>query len=515
MVWVFGSIVAVILLLPVTYLLIRAVDAGDVAIEVLIHARTARVLGRTIWLAFWATISCAAVAIPLAWLTTRTDLPLRRIWAVLTPLPLVVPSYVGAYLIVTVLGPRGLLQKWLEPVGVQRLPDIYGFPGALLVLTLLSYPYVLLSTRAVLLRIDPDWEDASRSLGDTPWATFWRIIVPQLRPALAAGGLLVSLYVMRDFGAVSLMRYSTFTRSIYIQYQSAYNQTVAAVLALVLVTVTVGILALEMLTRGQARYYGNTLGTVRKTRIVKLGKWRWPALLFCASVVTLALLLPTGVLCYWLLRGLSIGVRVAPLWTATKNSLLASGLATCLTLIPALLVAVLSVRRDGRVGYLLDRLTYSAFALPGIVIALALVFFGANYARPFYQTLTLLIVAYSILFLPTAVGPIRSSLLQMAPSMEEAARTLGHRPLQVLRSITLPLVRAGVASGAGFVFLMTMKELPATLILAPLGFTTLATTVWSALEDAFFAEAAAPALLIILVSSLPMAWLVMREQSHP
>ena len=503
-----------ILLLPISYLLISAVDAGEVAWRALFHARTVRILGRTIWLAFWVTMSCALVAVPLAWLTTRTDLPLRRMWAVLTPLPLVVPSYVGAYLIVTVLGPRGILQQWLEPMGVQRLPDIYGFPGALLVLTLLSYPYILLNTRAVLLRTDPDLEDASHSLGYGPWATFWRITLPQLRPALATGGLLVALYVLRDFGAVSLMRYSTFTRIIYIQYQSAYNHTAAAVLAIVLVAITLGLLLFEMWTRGRSRYYGSTVGTVRKPRIVQLGVWRWPALLFCAGVVTLALLLPAGVLVYWLIRGLSIGEHVSSLWIATKNSLMASGLAATVSLIAAVLVAVMSVRRPSRASNFLERLTYSAFSLPGIVVALALVSFGANFARPFYQTLTFLVIAYLILFLPTAVGPIRSSLLQLEPSMEEAASTLGHRPFQVLRTITLPLVRPGVAAGAGMVFLMTMKELPATLILAPLGFKTLATAVWSSVEDAFFAEAAAPALLIILVSSLPMAWFVLREQTE-
>ena len=192
---------------------------------------------------------------------------------------------------------------------------------------------------------------------------------------------------------------------------------------------------------------------------------------------------------------------------------MASGLAATVSLIAAVLVAVMSVRRPSHASNFLERLTYSAFSLPGIVVALALVSFGANLARPFYQTLTFLVMAYLILFLPTAVGPIRSSLLQLEPSMEEAASTLGHRPFRVLRTITLPLVRPGVAAGAGMVFLMTMKELPSTLILAPLGFKTLATVVWSSLEDAFFAEAAAPALLIILVSSLPMAWFVLREQT--
>jgi iron(III) transport system permease protein len=257
-----------------------------------------------------------------------------------------------------------------------------------------------------------------------------------------------------------------------------------------------------------------------------LGRWRWAATLFCAAVVGLALVLPAGVLFYWLLRGVLGGQQLfywllrgvlggqqlAPLWVAIKNSTLASGLATGVTLVAALPLVVLSVRRPGRLGHLLERLNYAGFALPGVVVALALVFFGIRYARPLYQTLPILIVAYGILFLPQAAGAVRSSLLQVHPSLEEAARGLGRSPLQVFATIDLPLIRPGIAAGAGLVFLTTMKELPATLILGPFGFKTLATTVWSAVSEALFTQAAAPALLLILISSLPMAFLFLRGQ---
>ncbi|HEX6303131.1 MAG TPA: ABC transporter permease subunit, partial [Anaerolineales bacterium] len=173
----------------------------------------------------------------------------------------------------------------------------------------------------------------------------------------------------------------------------------------------------------------------------------------------------------------------------------------------------LDVRRPSRLSHLLERATYMAYALPGIVIALALVFFGTNYALTLYQTLPLLIFAYIILFLPQAVGTIRASILQVHPILEEAGRSLGHSSLKVFRRITLPLVSPGIAAGAGLVFLTTMKELPATLILAPIGFQTLAYEVWSAVSEAFFAKAAAPALLLILVSSLPMSILIFRDQN--
>lgn len=510
--WGMAALLAAALLLPIAYLVIRALGAGEAAWQSLFRLRTLEIIGRTLWLALTVTAASASIAVPLAWLTVRTDLPLRRLWAVLTPLPLVIPSYVGGYLMASALGPRGLLQQLLEaPFGVTRLPNLYGFPGALITLTLLSYPYLLLSVRAALSRMDPALEEASHSLGRGAWATFWRVTLPLLRPALGAGGLLVALYTLRDFGAVSLMRYDTFTRVIYIQYRS-FDRSQAALLALVLVALTLVFLTLEARTYDRARYYQSQASASRPPTLVRLGRWRWLALGFCVGVVFFSLALPAGTLAYWLIRGLNAGEVIPALGPATWNSVLASGLAAAVTVIAALPVAILVVRRPGALARRLERLTYAAFALPGIVIALALVFFGANHAPWLYQTLPMLILAYGLLFIPQAVGAVKSSLLQIHPSYEEAARGLGRRPVQVFAAITLPLLRPGLVAGASLVFLTAMKELPATLILAPIGFKTLATAVWSAVSEAFFAQAAAPALLIVLMSSLPMTFFILREQ---
>ncbi len=510
--WGMAALIAAAVLLPMAYLIIRAVGAGSDAWQGLFRFQTLATLARTIWLSLAVTAASAAIAVPLAWLTVRTDLPLRRMWAVLTPLPLVIPSYVGAYLFASAFGPRGLLQQLFESLfGVTRLPEIYGFPGAMLVLTLLSYPYILLGARAALSKMDPGLEEASRSLGHGAWTTFWRVTLPLLRPALGAGCLLTALYVLRDFGAVAIMRYNTFTRVIYVSYVS-FDRSQAALLALALVALTLIFLALEMRTLSRARYFQSGAGPMRSPVLVRLGPWRWPALLFCGVVVFMSLLLPAGLLVYWLLRGLAAGEIIPTLGLAAWNSVLASSLGAIAIVFAALPVAILVVRRPGRLTRLLERLTYSSFALPGIVIALALVFFGANHAPQLYQTLPMLLLAYGILFLPQAVGALRASLLQIHPSLEEAARSLGRRPVQVFFSITFPLLRSGLAAGASLVFLTIMKELPATLILAPIGFKTLATGVWSAVSEAFFAQAAAPALLIILMSSLPMTFFILNEQ---
>jgi iron(III) transport system permease protein len=508
-----ASLIIVAVLLPVTYLIIRAVGAGGDAWQGLLRFQTFETIARTAWLSTAVTVASAIIAVPLAWLTVRTDLPLRRMWAVLTPLPLVIPSYVGAYLFASAFGPRGLLQQLLESIfQVTRLPEIYGFPGAMMVLTLLSYPYILIGTRAALSKIDPGLEEASRSLGYGAWDTLWRVTLPLLRPALGAGCLLVALYVLRDFGAVAIMRYSTFTRAIYASYTS-FDRSQAALLSLVLVAITLFFLALETRTLSRAQYFQSGTGKIRPPTLVHLGYWRWPALFFCGAVVFVSLILPAGLLTYWLVRGLGAGEIIPTLGLAAWNSVITSGLGALATLLAALPVAILIVRRPSRMTRLLHRLTYSTFALPGIVIALALVFFGANHAPLFYQTLPMLLLAYGILFLPQAIGAVRASLLQIHPNLEEAARSLGRHPIQVFFDITFPLLRSGLVAGASLVFLTIMKELPATLILAPIGFKTLATGVWSAVSEAFFAQAAVPALLIVLMSSLPMTFFILNEQS--
>lgn len=510
--WAAAVLVAVVMLLPIGYLVVRALETDDRAWQLLFRTRTLAILGRTVGLAGAVTLASTLIAVPLAWLTTRTDLPLRRVWSVLTPLPLVIPSYVGAYLFASALGPRGLLQQWLEAwFGVERLPSIYGFWGALLVLTLLSYPYMLLAVRAALLRLDPVLEEASRTLGRNAWRTFALVTLPLLRPAIGAGGLLVALYVIRDFGAVSLMRFSTFTSAIYNQYLS-FDRSLAALYALVLVAVTLCFLLLEGRTQRQASYYQGAQGALRSAAPATLGFWRWPAFLFCLFIVGIALLLPAGMLVYWLVRGIGAGEVLPSLRDAAWNSTVVSLLAAITTVLATLPVAVLLVRFPGRGARVIGGVTWLAYALPGIVIALSLVFLGANHALWLYQTLPMLLLAYGILFAPQAIGTVRTSLDQIHPSLEEAGRSLGRGAARVFATITLPLARPGLVAGAAMVFLTTMKELPATLLLAPLGFRSLAMVVWSSVSEAYFSAAAAPALLIVLLSSVPMAILLTRGQ---
>jgi iron(III) transport system permease protein len=511
-VWVPTAAISLVMLLPLTYLVVRTASAGTGAWGLIFNASTAAILARSIILVTLVTLVSVVIGVSIAWLTTRADIPLRRWFTVLSALPLVIPSYVFALMVVTTLGPKGTLQGLLEPLGVDRMPSIFGLPGAVFTLSLLSYPYVMLPVRAALNRLDPAMEEASRGLGRGAWGTLWRVTLPMVRPGIIAGALLVALYTLSDFGAVSLLRYQTFTFAIFLQFESALDVSIAAALSLVLVVLAVILLALEFWKRGQGRYYRTTPGSARQSHLVNLGRWRWPLAGLVGMIVLLALVVPMATLIFWVARGVMAGESFTNLWPAFIGTL---GVSFAAALVAALLgipIAILSVRFPSRTSAVLERLTFIGFALPGVPVALAFVFFCTALARPIYQTTYLLVLAYVVLFLPAAVGAIQVSLRQVSPRIEEAARSLGKSSLQAFISVTLPLLSRGVAAGAALVFLLSMKELPATLILAPIGFGTLATSVWGAASEAFYARAAMPALFLVVTASVPMAIIVIRER---
>ena len=503
-------VVALASLLPVAYLIVRSAGAGSNLLDIVLEAHVLPVFGRTLLLITIVTSLSVLVAVPIAWLTVKTDIPLRRVLSVASVLPLVIPSFVMATTVIEMYSPKGILQEWLSVFGVSRLSDIYGLPGATLVLVLMTYPYALLMIRGTLLRMDPSLEEAARAMGYGAVRTFIAVTLPLIRPAIAAGSLLIALYTLSDFGGVALLRYQTFTSTIMIQYESSIDRTVAAVLSLVLVAFAVLLLLGEGFIRGSGAYHRSTVGAVRVSRRIDLGRWRWAGFFVVAIPVLVGLIIPVGVLCHWLVRGLFNDQELLPLLIPARNSLYVSLVAALVTVIAALPVTILVVRFKSKLSRLIDRSTYIGFGLPGVVVALSLVFFAINVALPLYQSIWLLVFAYGVLFLPTSVGALRSSLLQVNPRIEEAAQGLGKSQLGVFFSVTVPLVMPGAFAGGAMVFLLTMKELPATLILSPIGYRTLSTSIWSAASEAFFAKTAAAGLLLILVAGVPTAYLTLR-----
>ena len=477
---------AALALLPLAYLILRAFQGGaGPVLEIVARERTVRLVLRSLTLAAVVTGACLAIGISLAWLTVRARLPGRRWWMLLAAMPLAIPTYVAAF-------------AWLAAV-----PGLHGFAGAALVLTTCSFPYVYLPVAAALQRVDPALEEVARGLGRSPLATFGTVTLRQVRPAAAGGALLVGLYVLSDFGAVSLMRYDAFTRVIYTSYKASFDRTPAAVLGLVLVAVTVAIVWGESRTRGRGGEARVGSGAARAQRPVPLGVWTWPALVWAGAVALVALGVPLGSMTYWLVRGRSGSLEPALLVQVATSTLGVAALGALVTTALAVPVGILAARHRSRLARVLEQATYAGHALPGIVVAFGLVFFGIRYAQPIYQRTPLLVLAYAVLFLPAAVGAVRASVRQSPPVLEEIARSLGRSAFGVLRSVTLPLAAPGVAAGAALVFLTCMKELPATLLLRPTGMATLATRLWTETGSGSYAAAAPYAAALVLLAAVP------------
>ncbi|MFW5963732.1 MAG: ABC transporter permease [Natronomonas sp.] len=513
------AFIAVALVFPMSWLFIEAVTVDtERATDLLFRWGTAEIILNSLLLMGGVTGLSVLIGVPLAYLTTRTDLPFRRFWTIVVALPLVVPSYVGAFAFVSAFGPRGEFSDLLAPLGIERIPEVYGLGGTILVITLYTYPYVYLTTRASLLSLDTTLIDAARTLNQDRLTAFRRVTIPHIRPAVIAGGLLTALYAVSDFGTPGIMRLPVFTRQIYVEY-NAFGQDFAALLSLQLLAIVLVVLVLERWVRPQASVEGGSPDSSGDST-VNLGLWRWPATLLPVAVTTIALAVPIWILGLLLVNS-EAGRRpsLAFEWVYALNSVGVSLVAALVAALAALPIAYFAAQHDSRLAALFERVTYLGFAVPGIVLALALVYFAAGYDSldiPYtpglYQTIPLLVFAYVVRFMPQAVGSIRTTTLQVDSTLVEAARTLGESPFGAFRRTTLPLIAPGVVAGAALVFLTTMKELPVTLILRPTGFETIVTQIWRAQEAAYYQYAVVPAFLLLAVSGLSMVVLLSQEE---
>ncbi|WP_200958225.1 ABC transporter permease [Nocardioides sp. Soil805] len=490
--------VALLALIPLVYVATYIVIIGPREIwELVFRPRVLDLLRNTVTLAAATMAATAALGIALAFLVERTDLPARRLWHGLLVAPLAVPAFVNGY-------------AW---VSLDR--SINGFGGAWLVVTLSYYPLVYLPAVAALRGLDPALEEASWSLGHTRWQTFARVVLPQLRPALLGGALLVGLHLLAEFGALALLRFPTFTTAIYDQYGSTFNGSAATAMAGVLVLLCLFLLLAELRLRGTRHYSRVGQGAARLSEPVALRGLRWPLLLLVTGLVVLAVGVPTYALLHWLAVGTSTEFPVDDLLSATGSTVVLAALGALATTVAAVPVAWLAVRYRGRLTTLVERSTYVANALPGIVVGLALVVASLRLVPLVYQTALLLVVAYAILFLPRAVVSVRSGLEQAPVVLDHVAQSLGTGPIATARRVTLPLIAPSLGAGAALVFLAISTELTATLMLSPIGTRTLATEFWSASSELRYGAAAPYALLLVLISVPATVLLMRQERLHP
>ena len=477
---------AVASLAPLAYLVDVAFDRGASYLwDEIWQRRTLDLVVRSGLLAAAVTAASVALSIPLAWSVMRSDLVGRRVWRVVLALPLAVPSYLAAF-------------AW-----ISWESSLAGFWGAFLVLTAVSYPYVYLPLTAAFSRLDQALEEIASVHGRGSTTRLMMLAARQCRGTIAAGSLLVALYVLSDFGAVATMRYDAFTWVIYGAYRAGFNPTRAAVLALVLVLIALALVVAEAVARGRA-VTTMTSRAVARHRPIRLRRNALWFQLLAVAITAVSLVFPVWRILVWVdSYGAEDGFGdvMSALWGSVRYSVVAA-VATVLVALP---IALLVARYRTRTTLLLDRSTYVTHALPGIVVAISMVFIGVRVMRPVYLEAPLLVLAYVALFLPLAVGGIRSSAEQIPLGLDDVARSLGSSPMAVVRRINLPLVAPGLAAAAALVTLAAMKELPVTMLLRPTGTETLATRLWTYTTVSDYAGAGPYALAIIVFVAIPTA----------
>ncbi len=520
--WIFSAALgsALIMAVPLFYIVYRGILSGSHVWADLWSVSLPGLLLKTLALAASVTAASVGLGVPLAWLVTRADVPHRGVWTMLLAMPLVVPPYIGALVYIAVFGPGGIFRVPLANafgVNPSALPSIFGFWGTTLVLALFTYPYVYLLTSASLRGVNRSFEEAARACGHGQRSVFVRVVLPLVRPAIGAGALLVALYVLSDFGTVTLMRYETFNLAIYMQLTSRLDRSAAAALSAVLVALALATLWSEEWLRGRASYE-QMAGTWRPAQEASLGKWYIPALGFMGAVVFAALILPIGALLYWVVLGVVGPSEAASIWAMPLHSLreytwnsfyTATAAATIATLI-GISLAYLYVRHRGPLSSIMFNLSRAGYSLSGVILALSLIFIFNAYLPWIYGTVAMVVIAYIVRFLPETLQSTQAALMQVSLHVEEASLSLGCSTAQTIRRVTLPLISHGLIAGWVLVFLTSLKELPATLILSPPGFVTLSIRVWSFASEGFYSQAA-PAALVLIAGSIPPLYIILTK----
>ena len=492
---------------PAAFVVWRTVRLGDDLGDVL--SEVPAPLWRTIQLSVLVSASTAIVGTGLAWLTTRTNLPGRRLWRIALVLPLALPSFVGAAAFIAGLAPGGVLNDALTAVGITPPSRLRGLGASWLILSAFTYPYVYLPVAARLLRLRSSLDESGRMLGLSSTATFFKVTLPQLRTAIFGGALLVFLYTLSEFGAVQLLGYDTLTRVIFSSRLT--NRALSFAAASVVLLLALCVVALERSQRGVSRPDDRTSVLTRQP--IRLRWGTIPALAACTLVLSVGLLVPVASLATWAQRGLADGrIGFGELVQPAMNTALVAIAAAVAATVIVLPIALATTRRPHRSSNIAAISVVVGFAIPGLVLALALAVLTLNTPGLdwLYQTTALLILAYVIHFGSQALASSESAARSVPNSLRESSRLLEPNPARRFFSVDFPLMRPGLVAGAGLVLLSTVKELPATLLLSPPDFSTLSTEIWSAYEEGFYAAAGLASLVLIGVSSVLTWVLVLR-----
>ncbi|MBK8741299.1 MAG: iron ABC transporter permease [Betaproteobacteria bacterium] len=481
-------------------------------------------IANTLWLCVGVSVGVILIGVATAWVVSTYEFPGRRIfeWAVV--LPLAVPAYVMAYTYTDLLQFVGPVQTWLRAAfgwqaGGYWFPDVRTLGGAIVMFVFVLYPYVYLLTRAAFLARTTGMLEAGRTLGLGPWACFFRIALPLARPAVAAGASLALMETLADYGAVSYFGVQTFTTGIYRAWFGLGDRTAAAQLAAGLLGAVALVLFLERLSRGRARFHNTTeRNRPGRGRALRGGK-ALAATLVCLLPLTVGFLVPAGVLLRFAITDgdAQFGQRFLLL---AQNSFVVAALTAALAVLLALVLGYAARTTRQAFPRIVNRTVGLGYALPGSVIAvgvlipvthldnaLAAAITAATGYRPgllLTGGIAALIYAYLVRFLTVSLQTVEAGLGKVTTSIDDAARSLGCGPRETLWRVHLPLLRGSLLTGGLLVFVDVMKELPATLVMRPFNFDTLATQAYTLATDERLAEASTAALAIVVVGILPL-----------
>lgn len=522
---VFGFIVAVLIAMPVLSVFSNVLVAGTS--DTWSHmAQTVlpEFIRNTIILCLGVGLGVSSIGITAAWLTTMHDFPGRRFFEWALVLPLAVPAYVMAYAYTDFLQFVGPVQSWLRETfgwraGDYWFPDVRSVGGAVAMFIFVLYPYVYLLARTAFLERAGGMLEAGRSLGLGPWRCFFKVSLPLARPALVAGTALALMETLADYGTVAYFGVQTFTTGIYRAWFSLGDRTAAAQLAALLLGFVILVLVLEHLSRGRARFNNTSRQAGPPARIELAGARGWLASFACFMPLLLGFLLPGGLLLQMaLVEGdAQFGPRF---FTLARNSFLLAAVSAVLAVGIAVLLAYASRLARSPVPAAANRIVGLGYAVPGSVIAVGVLIpvtrldhfiasgwenlFGVNPGLVLTGGIAALVYAYLTRFLAIALHTVDSSLGKITPSMDDAARSLGHGKFATLRRVHVPLLRGSLLTAGLLVFVDVMKELPATLVMRPFNFDTLATQAHTLAADERLAEASTAALTIVAVGLIPM-----------
>jgi len=495
-------IILITFLLPTFYLIWRFLTFTRSYVSFFRSWNVFDLLLNTMLLFIFVVISSLILGLLISIILVRFNIPGSKILFTLSVLPLVIPSYIGALTYVSAFSPKGLFVQLFSSFGINEIAGIDGFFGSWLVLTLFTYPYVVLICSSALRNLDSTVEDAARSLGKNRFNVYTQVVIPRLKKPIIFSGLLVGLYVISDFGAVSLMIYSTLTKAIYSYYEFNINGDPVIFYSSILIVLA---LLISFIQRGseEARS-AKVSGTPKISEKTNLSP-RSKVLIytFLSLVIFSGLILPISVLSYWLIRGLSAGNSVRAVFGGVVGSLSVSLLAALFSVIVSTPIIIMVSQYRSKFGNVLERIMLALYGLPHISVGVAILFITIKIFPSIYQSFTALIISYLIVFLPQAIGAGQASMEQVKSNYLDASAGLGMSKLKSFYRITLPLIYRGLFAGGALVFLSTMKELPQTLLLRPTGLNTMAIDIWSYASEGLFTQAAFSSFILLAISAIP------------